>query len=324
MLSALLSFVGNKTFSEVKSQMEILNITTVEDGDLYMLSFSDDSDMSEKIVRECNGVILQKESNRIIHHCFDKTYESISDFPGEIPEFASKEIMPEGSIVRVYQFDGVWQVGTSRVINAAMSFWGSERSFKEIFYSHFNEWDQLEEGFCYTFILSHPEINPFVNKPAIHWVSKCDLVNMEEYRFEGEPYTGNPNDNYIIHFDNIRIKVLSESFIKRQELMGNHSCEVYAYIDAIKSGNGEEFRNLHVFDTSSIDNCIDLTVKIIHLLYIEKNINKTQVKPAQQYIDILYKLHGDYIATKNQVTLDTVHSKIFSFDLKKIRYIIGI
>lgn len=324
MLSLLINFLGNKTFTEVKTQMEILNINVSEDNDLYMLSFTDDSDMTNQLVRECNGVILEKETNRVVHHCFDKTYEGVADFPGKVPEDAKKEIMPEGSIVRVYYWNGHWQVGTSRLINAAMSFWRSDKSFKELFYENFNGWDSLEYGFCYTFILSHPEVNTFVKNIAIHWVSKCDLVEMEEYRFEGPAYAGNPADNYIIHFDNVRIKVLSEQFIRRQEIMGNHSCEIYAYLDAIKRGCGDEFRSLHVFETGSVDACIDLAIKIAHYLYIEKNVNKAKIDIPKEFTDIVYKLHGDYLQSKQQVTLDTVASKLFSFELKKIKYIVGI
>lgn len=109
------------------------------------------------------GVVRPEESTWESEKC--RTF-----FKDDIHEFFFYS-QPEGPLVRVYSFEGEWQISTPGKINAHKSFWGSSFSFGQIFDNFLldiysdpktNFWNQLDPKFAYYFYLRPTRHNRIV------------------------------------------------------------------------------------------------------------------------------------------------------------------
>ena len=49
-----------------------------EHGSLFMMCFTDKSDLSSEFIRQCNGIIIEKNTFKIVHYTFEKCYENFT------------------------------------------------------------------------------------------------------------------------------------------------------------------------------------------------------------------------------------------------------
>jgi len=216
-MSALIDLVKSKSsFEEVKSLLEaepyFFNITTTTDdnNDLYMVSFSEKSDLSSKIARQANGVIFEKETNKLVHYLFEKCYEGISDvdeyspvddkLPKNLfdPSKIVTELFFEGSVIKLFYHNNTWKTATSRCLDASKTFWSSKKSFHELFVeticniynTTFEEFlgFQEKEKFCYSFLIQHPDNKMVINvdTPIVFYLNIVDLETLSEYKPDRE------------------------------------------------------------------------------------------------------------------------------------------
>lgn len=47
-------------------------------GSLFMMCFTDKSDLSSEFIRQCNGIIIEKNTFKIVHYTFEKCYENFT------------------------------------------------------------------------------------------------------------------------------------------------------------------------------------------------------------------------------------------------------
>lgn len=188
-----------------------------EDVNLYMLCFTDLSDLTLKEVRDCTGIILEKETNQVVHFSFPKCYEGIYNpnsfanilkgpesfqtdlYKGDINSMNNSDdskftfnLFFIGSIIKLYFYNDGWHIGTSKNLNAENSFWSSKKSFETLFveaveesgeetsYTDFVE--KLDPNYCYSYLLQHPENNCIVNvsKPFIFILNKVNTTSLRE------------------------------------------------------------------------------------------------------------------------------------------------
>jgi hypothetical protein len=138
-----------------------------------------------KIIRECNGIIMEKNTFKIICYTFnrcmeDSSLDSILDIDNLYVEPAL-----EGTLVRLYYYDDKWNISTKKCIDASKSKWLSEKNFYQLFLECLNNYN-IEEDLiktnCYSFILAHPENNIVVkyNSPLLFHISTRDLLTFQE------------------------------------------------------------------------------------------------------------------------------------------------
>lgn len=359
----LLENIKGKTHDEVITFAKELNLNIKEYKNIYMLSFNYDADFSNTLIRQANGIILEKNTNKLLHYSFPKCYEGLED------DFLEKTIKNEiensddfvielyfdGSMIKLYYYDGVWNVSTSKHLLAKENKWTSKKSFDilfkeaiEVTYSTEYEdfLDKLDKNYCYTFLLQHPENHMIVkydNVPVVYEISRINLETLEEERVEKDFFKSKDQDlkeilsrieienvNYMLFYKNsnnniIRVKLLSNYFNEKSKLRGKYPDIGLTYIqnyDKVKEY--DKYYPEFTYTFMIIDKLINKTVNAIHKLYVKKYINKIEnLKIPQNYEKTLVQLHGQYKRTREFITLDDTYDKIMSLDPRIVAYIIG-
>ena len=352
----------NKTNEEISQLASDLHLQLQEYGNLYMLSFTDESDFKNEIVREMNGVILEKETNKIVHHAFSKTYDCFfTPQPGMISvyndpyteEFNENDVkiehFIEGSLIRVYWYDEKWNIGTARSINGALSHWSSDKSFKELFTEALDyqkdSIENLDKNFCYTYILQHPEskICLDITSPFCMMMNRVNLETLEEERFTQGYQTGKTfkemmeevdknediTKNYLVYLPNgARVRVMNGKYFAIQSAINNNPSLNWVYLEAIKNGTYMMIRDAFKSEIErfeDIDEAFQETMELIHLAYLKRNVKRDQgFEVPKRYERTVAQLHGYYRKTKNVITKDVVRDKLLELDTKLLYYVLAI
>jgi hypothetical protein len=122
------------------------------------------------------SVIYDKETNEPISYFFPKTPEynelanSVEDL-NKLQETFSDWVWCEsfeGTIVRLFHYNGEWRTSTKRRISAYNSYWGSNISFGEMFDEFSSEIsrESLNKDLTYTFLLTSNSHNRLVCAPS--------------------------------------------------------------------------------------------------------------------------------------------------------------
>jgi len=270
-MADLVKYLGNTEFKRIHELLDPLNIKIKQYKDLYMLYFSEDADFNNKIVRQATGMILEKDTNKVIHYSFEKTYEgftgrfnlcSTDAFPLENLKNFTVEPYFEGSIVKLFYYKGQWNIATSKSINASNNTWTSKKSFKILFeecvkYSYncyYEEFENtLDKDFFHTFLIQHPEnkLVSNVGTPCLFYINKVNKETLKETRMEKGLFeldinefkqkleVGNIDINYIIYIENedksttTRVKLLTGDFYNKFFLRGNHPEILIEYLKRV-------------------------------------------------------------------------------------------
>lgn len=359
-MSSISEFVKGKTFEEVKSTAKENLLDVKEDGNLYMLSFNNKSDVDVKFVREANGIIFEKETNKLIHHCFEKAYDGIWDnhffrncmLEGNTYNCDNFEELDytvehytEGSLIRVYWYNNMWNVGSSRKINAAFSHWGNEMSLKELFYEAMRieniDLNILDKNYCYSYILQHPKLKICMDSSNIFcmMINKVNLETFEETRTT-ENYkieksitdlvlgADRIDKNYFVFLENgIRIKMISDEYKEVQKLLGNHPSIKWAYLESIQNGTDNLLRQ-HFRSSSDIFDMVDKRIHdnagMIHLAYMTKYVKKENVDVYHKHERSLVQLHAIYRKYREPITYDKVMDLLLQLKIKTLYWLLDL
>lgn len=119
---SLFDYIEGKPFDQIKNELEAepLNIKVNEKGNLYICKYSQiDSDFTYKIVRQCRGIILEKGTNKVVAHAFDKFFNFGETLADKIDfENSSIQSKIDGSIIRCFYYNEKWQIATNGTIDA--------------------------------------------------------------------------------------------------------------------------------------------------------------------------------------------------------------
>jgi hypothetical protein len=193
----LYNFIENNQIRDIETlrtslevspyNLKIKHDTTYEN--LFLIHNQDTSDTSLKIVRECNGIIIERHLNglfRIICYTFDKSTEN-----NEINENLNLnnlycENSIEGTLLKLFYYGDKWNIATKKCIDASKARWVSKKNYYELFMECIINiptfFDSLNKNHCYAFILTHPENKIFVNYqvPELYHISTRNLEKMVE------------------------------------------------------------------------------------------------------------------------------------------------
>lgn len=342
-------------FEDVKKFVRDNKMLIREFKDVYMLSFSDDSCFTEKFIRQANGVIFEKDTNKILHYSFEKCYDGFEgtndNFNQEqLGDDYSVEAFYEGSIIKVYFHKGTWNVATSRYIDAKNNFWSSDISFEDMFkeaveFSHKCDYkdfiNTLNTDYCYTFLIQHPANRMIykVDNPLVFIVNRVNLSTLMEERVEKEIFKldiklndfKNYNQNFIIYKVNddktvSRIKMLTEEYLNIKDARGNFPNIGLSYLNNL--GDTRKIKilkdNIPDYNYKLIDRLFDSTSKYIYSLYIKKHIKKySDVYIPKNLTKTVHQLHGQYRRTRVPITLLDVDSKLESLKPKTLAFVIN-
>ena len=167
----------------------------------YFISFDEDdnfvllkydqirSDFSEPIVRECRGLIVDKNTYKPVALSFYKFFNVQEPYADTIDwNSAVVQEKVDGSKILVWFdiYEYSWRISTSGCLNASRANVGDLGvNFKDLFMEVFDIelFNRLEKHYCYTFELVSPLTKVVVpyEKTDIYFIGVRDMRTLEEY-----------------------------------------------------------------------------------------------------------------------------------------------
>lgn len=343
------------SFDMVKQKFQDLNIKVRENNlcNLYLL-VSDNLENYTPLELECNGLILEKETNKIVCMCQNKFTQINNDTTFEIENEFKAEYCEDGTVIRVYNYGNTWFTATTKCIDAKNSYWSSEKTFDTMFWETFGKnVDSLDKNFTYSFILINTENRIVVNhqQNSLIYINRISNLTKEEDFINTFTFPSTLELNVpIINFYNlddytldtkrgIIIKVKEEnewkifqydfnSYTLIKEVRGNVPMIRMRYLELLN--NPEKLllleqnypENLMVF--SMIKHCMNNLYKQIHNLYYQSHIkHSVTVTEDNKFYRCLKQLHGIHKKQGVIITLEEVTKKINSLDKNIIKKLLG-
>lgn len=348
-VKVLLASLGDKSFDEIKNNCEF---DIKEKDNLYMLSFNKDNDLNDDMTRAVNGIILEKNTNKLVHYAFPKMYDGLVELEEEGDLYLKKldkyniELFVEGTLIKVFHHDGIWNIGTSRNINGSFSFWGSQKSFKQLFMETCEKSEikldinSLDKNYCYSYILQHPEvtIGYDITIPDIVPFNKINLKTLEEtlltggYQIEGSIESCIKDlsffRNYIILTEkNERIKVYSKEYKESRRLLNNNPSIKWSYLESILNKEDRQFKLFFPYKSKIFEE-VDLkiidTIDALYDLYFKIRVKHENPDVPKKLQKTLLQLHGRYKKTREKTTKDVIYNHIISLKTKILYWILDL
>ena len=147
-----------------------------------------DSPMSEPIVIECRGLILDESDNwKVISWPFNKFFNAEEGFADKI-DWPSARVLSklDGSLAVLYFYNNQWHVSTSGTPDASGNVNSLELSFNDYFWNTFNKYcelpNNLDENYCFMFELTGPQNRVVVvyNEPKITLIGARNRMTGQE------------------------------------------------------------------------------------------------------------------------------------------------
>lgn len=198
------SIFRNLPFDEAKTFLEnepyFLQIKTnkpaYSESNMFIVSYTKDSDFSNNIVREANNIVLQTETFNVLHYNGPVDYTNLklqkgpatftietdnTDYSnntgiGKIKIDSSLQNMfitkyTEGTILKVYRAENKWNIATSKGFNAFSTFYIKNKSFGYYLlkYLRYNKtsleqfYEKHDKNECYTYLLRIPELHNIIS-----------------------------------------------------------------------------------------------------------------------------------------------------------------
>jgi hypothetical protein len=214
-INDVLELIKDKKVDEIKNMDLGLNVKErIRNNDLdnlYLLAIdkdleNDKTNVLNTLQRQCNGLIFEKNTNKLVAACQNKitNIEDKNEMKELIDNIKNEkhirmEYCEDGTIMRLYNYNGEWYTATTRCINGSDSYWSSNKTFDDMFWETFNRKniDKLDENKTYIFILLHTENRIVVRHKFNTLVYICSIDNntMEE-DYRNVFYNYNQKHNY--------------------------------------------------------------------------------------------------------------------------------
>ena len=228
------------------------------------------SDFSLEIVREARGLILEDKTWNVVCYPFKKFFNYGEAYADEIDWKSAKVTSKEdGSLIKVYFYNGEWRVGTNSTIDAEDAVLNSPyyRNFRELFDVAANnckfDFDRLDPNYtylmelcsCYNTIVvpynepklfhigtrnnitcEEVEVDIGIEKPKQYMLSSLDdcIAMAATFDFTKEGFV-------VVDKNYHRVKVKSEDYVRVHRLANNGSITLERAIDLIRINELEEF-----------------------------------------------------------------------------------
>lgn len=229
-----------------------------------------DSDFSLEIVREARGLILEDKTWNIVCYPFKKFFNYGEAYADEI-DWESARIFEkvDGSLIKVYYYNGKWRFGTNSTIDANDAELSAPpyETFMELFDVAADvcglDYDKLDPHYTYIFELRSPynkvvvpyedirivhigtrnnityeevEVDIGIEKPKQYMLSSLDdcIAMAATFDFTQEGFV-------VVDKNYHRVKVKSEDYVRVHRLANNGSITLERAIDLIRTNELEEF-----------------------------------------------------------------------------------
>lgn len=248
-----------------------LEIRSGKGNNYYMINTTKKSDFEISLVRQCTGVIIDKNTNDILHYFGEMAYEIDNDYNNNIIDLKNVNLKncyiskyKNGYVIKVFNYNNEWKFATSKHTNIKHFKVGNEvlyNMFKKSILKTFNTindfLNSLDNIYCYSFILSNN---------SIYIINKINLENLnEEFSFT------NYFPLYKYKYENVNKNNEDEKFIiiEKKDIYEKQTInKIHLSI--------KELKNLfHKNICKYNDKCFENSCKLIHI--IRSNINKNTI-----------------------------------------------
>lgn len=300
-----------------------------------------DSDFSLEIVREARGLILEDKTWNIVCYPFKKFFNYGEAYADEIDwETAKVTSKEDGSLIKIYHYNGEWRVGTNSTSDAEDAVLNSPyyRNFRELFdvaADNCNfDFDRLDPNYTYLMELCscHNTIVVPYNEPKLFHIGTRNNITCEEVEVDigiekPKQYMLSSLDDCIamaatfdftqegfvvVDKNYNRIKVKSEDYVRVHRLANNGSLTLERAIDLIRMNEIDEFLNYFPNYTFYINNIRNrLTAFRNDILF---NVNMALIGKME------CKTRKDFAATAKTFPYPVIWFKVYDsiyFDVDK-------
>ena len=228
------------------------------------------SDFSLEIVREARGLILEDKTWKIVCYPFKKFFNYGESYADEIDwETAKVTSKEDGSLIKIYNYNGEWRVGTNSTIDAEDAVLNSPyyKNFRELFDVAADnckfDFDRLDPNYTYLMELCsryNAIVVPY-NEPKLFHIGTRNNITFEEVEVDigiekPKQYMLSSLDDCIamaatfdftkegfvvVDKNYHRVKVKSEDYVSVHRLANNGSITLERAIDLIRMNELEEF-----------------------------------------------------------------------------------
>lgn len=373
-IQQLIQALNFETFDDLQVYFEKLNIDVKVDSisNRYMLWYIENkSDLKLKWVRECSGIVFEKVKpfTNILHYSFPKCYigfkmagykdEKKDVYTSKISTITA-DISPfnDGSMIKLYFHNDIWNIGTSKIFDAKFNKWSSKKSFYELFceciksvwgkdYTEFT--DSLDKEYFYTYIFQHPEhkVNLKTLTSMVFLVNRVNKDLLKEEVFDQEKYitdktikeilktqkrSHHGTDNYLAYIKENneiidRVQMLSPSYHNIKRVNGNSSNIGLRYLESmtdtntiteLRANNADKIKMFDKIDELFVNACGE-----IFQWYTDAKIKRTNTDIPELYDRTVYQLHSQYHSTRKPITMDDISNKLYTFNPRLLAKIIG-
>jgi hypothetical protein len=339
--------IQNKDYEIIKEILigEPYRLKVKERDDLCIISLKEDSNLNIPFVRDCNGIIVRKDTMDIVCYSFSKMHDEIE--MDENDELTIENVW-EGTLVRIFYHGDKWRVATKNCIDAFHSKWANTKSFGDMFYEcippHFmDRIENMDKNLCFSFILIHPEnlrCIYYKEKNIIH-IQTIHCQTLEEMNIDMGVYKSEKNalslsDNRITNMDvllNIlkstrirliegyiirnkkgeRQKIRTDWYNQMHKIFGNYNNHFHHYLLLRRDKQKLEeyityfphFQSTFLYFEGWIVRCV-LTLSYY---YTQVHVHKQYVEIPKYFRKAVYELHRQFLKDR----METTYEKIMNF-----------
>lgn len=336
-----------KSFDEIKSFvsqppyfLEVREDKPV--SNLYLLVPTENSDIHNKVVRECNGIILDKNTNQVVSYGLDRVF-LISEIEDSGIDWDSLNYNKciDGTLIRVYYYNAKWNVSTTKCINSKKSRWSSNKSFYDLFMDCGLDFESLDKNNCYCYILQHPEtrlvvphILPLATLVGIRNMNTFELTFFsipalipENNKLEFIKNQSFTNGSFLTEYNGMTIRIDSDEFEKVRNLRANVPDIKMKYIEYYNDQDKKDDLVKYFPECIPVFKQVELDIQI-HASRIQDLYYKFYVKKQKtltipfKYERTLNQLHGQFKKTKVVTTKAIVVEKLISLPFEILYWIL--
>ncbi len=357
-MAELKNFLDGKTYVESFKEFRKHDIDMRVYPDVYIVYPNvnqklDDSDF----VKQCNYAYIDKKTNKIIHY-FSQIEELYIDFQ-QVLNYAKScndykmMLRFEGTLIKIYEHENEWKIGTNRNPEAQMSFWNSKKSFKELFYECVLEnyesleafYATLEKGYCYSFMMQHPENNLCIKSGdyVIHQINRVNLTTMEEELNENlclkheeiaKKFTEillkkqKLTDNYVFYMykdgKTTRVFLDSDEMKNLKEIYGNNKDIRIRYMVLLANGETERLKMIrenypqYSEDYDEMDTKMAILLYGIYIVYYKIYIKGEKVNVRGIHKKLIHNIHARYTRTDEATDLNTIKDILKNYNVGEL------
>ena len=303
----LLDFISENEDWQQKIQELPYSIKLVEDENFILLKYNQlESDFTIPLVRECRGIILDKNTLKPVCIPFFK-FANYGESYADIIDWNTAKVQEkiDGSLIKVWNYDGEWHISTNGMIDAYKTFPSDfDDSFGSLFEKALKKYPNhipLNKEYTYMFELTSPYnrvVVPF-DEVDIHHIGTRDNETLKEIdmnigipkpktfalkSFEScleatSKMSFKEEGFVVVDKDWRRVKIKSAEYLKASYLACNNNFSKKRFIEIIKAGEQSEFLSYFADAKKEVDKIIFsidefcISVKSIWHLIEKKNFS---------------------------------------------------